>query len=199
MQKRPLRSRLLLLVGFVLCFGLLQGYIQGLLAKGLKDWSKALDQAQAGIATSQNPYDRFLALTHAQLPAFECGKYELARAYASEALQLAPRFRQDWNYGNAIHNGHAILGRLALVRGDVPTACQELLAAGKTPGSPQLDSFGPNMSLAKELLEHGQRDVVFQYFDECKVFWRSDRGALEKWRMLARLHLPPDFGTNLVY
>ena len=151
------------------------------------------------LSQSQNPYDRFLALTHAQMPAFECRDYDLASSYASEALQLAPQFQKDWNYGNAVHNGHVVLGRLALVHGDVEGACKELLLAGKTPGSPQLDSFGPNMSLAKELIERGRRDVVLQYFDECQVFWRSDFGALRKWRLLARLHLPPDFGANLVY
>ena len=183
---------------FVL-FGVFQGYIHGIAAMGLRDWSGDLGRAQASISTSRTPYDRFLALTHAQIPAIECGKYELAEAYASEALKLAPQFQRDWNYGNAIHNGHVVLGRLALLHGDVEGAGKELLLAGKTPGSPQLDSFGPNMSLAKELLKHGQRDVVFHYFDECQVFWLSDFGALRKWRILARLHLPPDFGANLVY
>ena len=199
MGKRLTSARILVWVAFAMLFIVFQGYMHGILAKGLKNWSEDLRTAQAAIAKSQTSHDRFLALTHAQTPAFECREYGLAKAYASEALDLAPQFKQDWNYGNAIHNGHVILGRLALVRGDVESANKELLLAGKTPGSPQLDSFGPNMSLAKELLEHGQRDVVFQYFDDCGLFWRSDFGALEKWRMLARLHLPPDFGTNLVY
>jgi hypothetical protein len=199
MGNRLTRPRIFLLVLFVIFFVVLQGYIHGISAKGLKDWSKDFRLAQASISKSQNSYDRFIALTHAQIPAFECREYDLAKAYASEALHLAPQFQQDWNYGNAIHNGHVVLGRLALVHGDVESACKELLLAGETPGSPQLDSFGPNMSLAKELLDRGQRDVVFQYFDECHVFWRSDFGALRKWRILARLHLPPDFGANLVY
>jgi hypothetical protein len=199
MGKPLTRSRILFLVALAICFVLFQGYIHGISARWLKNWNEDLRRAQASISQSQTSYDRFLALTHAQIPALECGKNELAKAYASEALQLAPQFKQDWNYGNAIHNGHVVLGRLALIRGDVESASKELLLAGKTPGSPQLDSFGPNMSLAKELLDHGQRDVVLQYFDECQVFWRSDFGALKKWRMLVRLHLPPDFGVNLVH
>ena len=199
MGKRLSRSRVLLLISAVVLFGLLQGYVRGLVAQGMKDWNRDLSQAQGAIARSGSPYDRFVALTHAQIPALECGQPDLARAYAGEALSLAPQFRQDWNYGNAIHNGHVVLGRLALARGDVESACRELLLAGQTPGSPQLDSFGPNMSLAHELLQRGQRDAVCRYFDECRAFWRSDFGALKRWRILARMHLPPDFGANLVF
>ena len=52
------------------------------------------------------------------------------------------------------------------------------MAAGATPGSPQLDSFGPNMTLAKELLEKGQPDVVLHYFALCKNFWEDGRPLL---------------------
>ena len=37
-------------------------------------------------------------------------------------------------------------------------AAEYLLKAGATSGSPQLDSFGPNMSLAKDLLGKDQRE-----------------------------------------
>ena len=40
-----------------------------------------------------------------------------------------------------------------------------LLAVGRTPGSPQLNSFGPNMALAAELLQKEVRDTVLQYFE----------------------------------
>ncbi len=47
-----------------------------------------------------------------------------------------------------------------------------LIAAGKSPGSPQMDSFGPNMTLAKDLLEKGERDAVLEYFMRCRKFWK---------------------------
>ena len=199
MRRPSTLSKVLIPAIAAVVFVALHGYIYGIYSHDFRDWNKYLKVSQISIATSRSPYDRFLAVTHAQIPAFECKDYILAKEYASEALLLAAQFKQDWNYGNAIHYGHVVLGRLALVRGDVESAGQELLLAGKTPGSPTLDSFGPNMSLAKELLEHGQREVVYQYFNECRVFWKSDFGALTKWRFLAHLHLPPDFGTNLVY
>ena len=75
-------------------------------------------------------------------------------------------------------DGHMVLGRVALKRGDVETAKRELLLAGATPGSPQLDSFGPNMSLAKDLLEKKQADTVIEYFALCVKFWKLEDGNL---------------------
>jgi hypothetical protein len=51
-------------------------------------------------------------------------------------------------YGNAIQDGNIVLCRIALLDGKVEAAKVSLKEAGKTPGSPQLGSFGPNMSPA---------------------------------------------------
>ena len=99
--------------------------------------------------------------------------------------------------GDFVHHGHAILGRLALVRGDVGEAKEHLLASGKTPGSPVLRSFGPRMRLARELLEKGEFEVVATYLDLCSEFWDSDR--LDTWRATVAAGEIPNFGTNLGY
>jgi tetratricopeptide (TPR) repeat protein len=115
---------------------------------------------------------RFYELGGLTISAFEAGETEKAQQYASELLLSAPKFKNDWNYGNALHKGNIILGRIALQRGDIAGAKEDLLAAGQTPGSPQLDSFGPNMTLAKELLEKGERDAVLTYLQSCGKFWK---------------------------
>ena len=74
-----------------------------------------------------------------------------------------------------------------------------MLLAGDTPGSPQLDSFGPNMLLAKELLEHGEREAVIEYFKRCGRFWEMERTRLEQWTKDARAGRTPDFGANLIF
>ena len=61
-----------------------------------------------------------------------------------------------------------VLGEVALRNGNIADAAQYLIASGKSSGSPALDSFGPNLSLAKALLEV---DVVLKFFDLCKAFW----------------------------
>ena len=50
-----------------------------------------------------------------------------------------------------------VLGRLALLDGQIRSAEQYLLAAGRTSGDGVLRSYGPNMSLALELLKHGDK------------------------------------------
>lgn len=74
-----------------------------------------------------------------------------------------------------------------------------LRAAGETPGSPQLNSFGPNMTLAKDLLERGERDAVLAYFEACRVFWKMGGNSLDAWRQDVEAGRIPNFGANLRY
>src|SRR5438046_1216100 len=90
--------------------------------------------------------------------AIEARDAATARACALQMLR-ENRDPKAWYYGNVVHEANQILGLAALQQGNVRLARHYLLAAGKTPGSPQLDSFGPNMVLAQKLLERGERDV----------------------------------------
>jgi hypothetical protein len=90
-------------------------------------------------------------------------------------------------------------GRIALKKGNVEEAKRDLISAGKTQGSPQLNSFGPNMSLAKELLEKRERAIVIQYFDLCSRFWKSDYGKLNEWKEIVKKGEIPEFGANLQF
>ncbi len=143
--------------------------------------------------------DRFNELGEVAVEAYEAGDLAKAQQYASELLQLAPQFKGDWNYGNALHKGNIVLGRVALQRGDISGAKQYLLAAGATPGSPQLDSFGPNMTLAKELLEKGERETVLSYLESCSKFWKMGGSQLQAWTAMVKGGGIPDFGANLMY
>lgn len=105
--------------------------------------------------------------------------YEQAEALAMEYLELAEQFRSNWNYSNAIHFSHQTLGLLRLREGKVEQAGEHLLAAGKTPGSPKLDSFGPRMVLARELLLRGEKRVVLQYLDLVANFWAKEKDLMK--------------------
>jgi hypothetical protein len=92
-----------------------------------------------------------------------------------------------------------VLGRIALQQGDAVQAGEYLLRAGATPGSPQLNSFGPNTKLAQELLEKGQTAVVLQYFGLCTKFWKMENGKLAAWAATVKGGGVPNFGANLLY
>jgi hypothetical protein len=129
---------------------------------------------------------------------FEAGDPAAAQKYALEMLAEAEH-DQSWNHGNLLHVAHLVLGRLALKQGDVEQAKKELLESASTAGSPQLDSFGPSMRLAEELLERDERETVLQYFAACARFWKIGGARLDKWTATVKAGGRPDFGSNLGY
>jgi len=130
--------------------------------------------------------------------ALAAGDLKKAERYANEAL-VESKNGVFWWTGDAIHQGNIVLGRLALRNGDVGEAKRYLLLAGKTPGSTSLAAQGPNMALARDLLDHGESATVLQYLEECGSFWSGNRGKLAEWMALIRAGLKPDFGANLTY
>jgi len=144
--------------------------------------------------------DRFYALSGLAKAAFEAGDLGKAERYAREFLSAAPGNETDWNYGNAIFFGNMVLGRVALRRDhNVGLAKTLLMASATTAGSPQLNSFGPNMSLANDLLIQGERDTVLDFFARCRSFWKMGQKKLDEWTAIVKGGGIPEFGANLLY
>ena len=153
------------------------------------------DESQTKLTKATSDEERFYALDDAAMEGFLLGKTDEARKYAEELLALLPKFRDNWNYGNAVQDANLVLGRIAVQEGRLDDAKQFLIKAGKSPGSPQMNSFGPNMSLAKDLLEKGEKDVVLDYFKLCRKFWESHSEQLDKWSEQVKDGSIPDFGA----
>ena len=163
------------------------------------DPTRRLAKSEAALAAASGEYQRWIALGDVALLTAQVGSPEKARLYSEELLKTATKYQRDWNFGNAVHKGNLALGLVALKSGNVGEAKRYLLEAGRTPGSPQLNSFGPNMILAKELAEKGERDAVIQYLDLCRNFWQMDLGKLREWQAIVKDGLVPDFSANLLY
>lgn len=140
--------------------------------------------------------DQLIGLARAALGAGEATK---AETYAKELLEEASQRQAEWNYGPAIHHGNLVLGRIVLKKGDLEAAKAHLLKAGKISGGGTLSSFGPNMVLAKELLEKGEKQTVLEYLELCKKFWPYGTKQLETWIGTIRKGGIPEFGGNLHY
>jgi hypothetical protein len=153
--------------------------------------------AELKLATDEQ--SRFYALNRAAKSSLNQGQDTDAKCFAEELEQLAPKYKKDWNYGNAVQDFNIVLGSLALKAGDVEAARKRLLAAGRSPGSPQMNTFGPNMTLAQELLAKGKKAVVLEYFELCRKFWEMDEGKLDEWKKDIQHNRVPDFGANLLY
>jgi len=160
---------------------------------------RVLKLSQGDLTVAKNAQERFWALGHAAKNALDARNKADAKKYAEELLTLASQYKKDWNYGNAIHDANMVLGRLALVEGNLKEAKQRLLASAESNGSPQMNSFGPNMSLAKELLAKGEKDTVLAYFELCGKFWKMGADKLKLWTEAVKKGAAPDFGANLVY
>ena len=154
------------------------------------------------LSEATDEYSRWVALPNAALWSVDAERLGDATAFARELEGLLVKYRTDWNYGNAVSKIHTARGRIALKRGDVELAKRELSLAGASPGSPQMDSFGPNLSLARDLLASGApgaQEAVFAHFDDVEKFWRMDAGALRVWREDVRAGREPNFGAALMH
>lgn len=158
-----------------------------------------LDESRVAYRESKDEYGRWLALTDGVLWSVGIDPAAKTREDANAVLSIAEKYRKDWNYGNAIHKANLALGRLALREDDIERARHYLIEGGKTPGSPQLNSFGPNMLLAKELLEKGETGVVLEYLDLCRKFWIGPFGQAAAWKKIINDGKQPNFRANLSY
>ncbi len=154
---------------------------------------------QGDLDAAKTGEERFYALNKAARNAWQKGDTAKARALATELAELAPKHKNNWNYGNAVQDANQVLGLIALDAGNVAEAKQRLLASADSQGSPQMNSFGPNMQLAKALLEQGERDVVLEYFSRCGAFWEMGKSQLAAWTAAVQHGQIPAFGANLNY
>lgn len=160
---------------------------------------RMMDLVGGDLDAARNETERFYALNRAAKNALKKGKTEEARKLAEELLRRAQTQREDWNYGNAIQDGNQVLGHLALATGDIAEAKKRLLASVDSQGSPQMNSFGPNMQLAKDLLAANEKQVVLEYFDLCRKFWKLGVDRLDAWTEAVENGETPEFGANLDY
>ena len=124
---------------------------------------------------------RFYAISKEIDEALFTNELQEVRTLAEEYLKLSKKYAKNWNYGNAIHDANIALGIVELRKGKLSNSANYLVAAGESTGSPQLNSFGPDLTLANVLLKKGQRAPVSKYLRGVSNFWEMDEGRLEAW------------------
>ncbi len=159
--------------------------------------SHSIVRAESDLKNATSDYKRWLAKTDLAIYLVDDNRLEEAQRYALEVLADAPKWKDDWNYGNAIQAGNLGLGRIKLRANDITGAVEHLLYAGKTPGSPQLNSFGPNFILADELFAVGKTEEVKEYLKLCRNFWKNGKDNIERWIKIIEDGGKPNFLTSM--
>jgi hypothetical protein len=134
----------------------------------------------------------------ATFAAFHSNNLRLANQYANEILEFASQKMDDPNVGDALHAGHTVLGLLALKLNDIATAVEQLQASAQIPSSAVLHSFGPQMWLAKALLENSETQAVIDFLNQCGSFWTRGTLWIEVWQKKILKGRIPNFSSNLL-
>ncbi|MBX3288518.1 MAG: hypothetical protein KF855_04155 [Acidobacteria bacterium] len=148
--------------------------------------------------------DRQRALETSAIEAFERRDFEEAEEQIIESLSLSRKLAShskaiEVKRGHTEHVTSVILGLIELEKGGTAKAAEYLLTAGRiSVPSPVLMTFGPDMLLAKRLLEKGERETVLKYLEDCAVFWQEENGRLAAWKQTIEEGGIPDFKYNLI-
>lgn len=177
------------------------GHLYSLQMKG-KEGKEREEIAKKGLLQYEKAYNlakeirkNFILQEMAKL-SFEAGEIEKAKNYSTKLLKSAEENKEKWFYGNSVHYGNIVLGKIALKEKKLDEAKKYLIEAGKTPGSSQLKSFGPDFTLAEMLLEAGEEEVVLEYLKLCEKFWKNGIEKLKEWQTLIKGGRTPDFSKK---
>lgn len=150
------------------------------LAKEKSYSEMSLDELQKVNSKFRDEY--FSSLTSLIEKSVEKNDCSAVNKYAPESFKVAEIVKDNWesggwNYGNAIFSSHMALGFCQLKENNLKKAKDHLKKAAKSPGSPQLDTFGlriTDMRLATELLKKGEKKAVIDFLNECRKFWKEN-------------------------
>lgn len=125
--------------------------------------------------------------------AWIAGEWSRMRAYASFALDVARSWGVDWERADVVNTVETLLGYGDLASGRLDEAERHLVTSARIPTSPVLESYGPDLGLAAELVARGRTQRVLEYLELCKGFWDPGPGVIDGWELTIRSGGTPDF------
>ena len=136
--------------------------------------------------------DRWFLLPMAADRAAPRNDWSAAEDHAREYLRLVKRNPDDPEAAYATYYGNMMLGHLALRQGDRRRAAAHLLASVRD--LPHVESFRyerKDMTLARQLTDWGEREVVAKFLEACAKLSPPD-SAHSKWAAEIRKGINPD-------
>lgn len=147
---------------------------------------------------AERPQTRIGFLAQAAKLALDAGQLDKADGFAKDLRTLAEP-ESNMLQSVSVHAAHILLGRVALQgTHDLVTAKAELLAAARVAPA-AIQKFGPNMSLARDLLAAGERATVLEYVNSFHDLSPEAMDKLNRWAKLIQSGAIPDFGANILF
>jgi hypothetical protein len=144
------------------------------------------DRADVTLRKETHPGEKNGILTDLVEFALAANNLEKARLFANAKLELAVKREISFRQFQA----HDYLGVIALKQGDVEKAREELMLAADC-------EFYPRLSLAKEMLSVGLRDIVREFLTKCMANLNKAEDTeyvlqLENWIFELRAGISPN-------
>ena len=158
----------------------------------------AMKYAQMSFNLAKSNRTKLNAIEELMMDAYYAQNYTQANDYALMEHKYLPSSDPTLD-PDVIYHSYMMQGLVALHNKDIPAADNFLLKSGQSSGSAPLDSFGPNMMLADQLLQNGQKAVVLQFLQECATFWNEGTNTLKQWMAEIKQGQHPDFSMQENY
>jgi hypothetical protein len=154
-------------------------------------------QQQRDAALTSSPDEKFSEYIQASLKLrtlLLSGDVTAAETLAPEVLLETQHYRTAQNRSSLdaenVYDVYDALGRGALQRKDFDAAQKYLILAASTSGNAHLESHGPNLSLARSLLDLGYKETVMAFLTSSKAWWTNPK--IDLWIAQIRQGQTPD-------
>lgn len=135
-----------------------------------KEKVRLLTEAVSLVAEAAKPG----ILSNQALAEFDAGDDAAAERDAQRLLTGAPKNAYAYNIAQTV------LGRIAAAKGDLAKAKSRLLASVTMPSEIKNTSFDPNMTLAQDLYDAGEKASVLEFFEASRTVWKAERGRIDR-------------------
>lgn len=105
---------------------------------------------------------------------FNAGDDAAAERDANLLLSMAPK------NANAYNAAQTTLGRIAASKGDLSEAKSRLMASVRVPAAIKNPVFQPEMTLAQDIYDAGDKDAVLEFLEASRTVWKFDRGRIDR-------------------
>ncbi len=122
---------------------------------------------------------------------FRRGNLDATEKYAREYLTMAAKDQSHVLYTRAMFNANMQLGKVSMRRGDLRRAGEYMMSALRIPESDEIKYMQFDMTLARTLVDAGQRDIVARYLDRCaEIAMKGEQ--YKRWADDIRQGINPD-------